>query len=157
MSLRVWVVRSFVTWQPHKLNQCSLSWKENWLVHLGVFGFESFVLLSRDVTALDREISSFTTFLTTNGCIVIIIIIIISYSDMMRFWTQIVAFYFLQFINVWISVMMVIFHNTKCDNKGNEIKSWLLLLLLSLFPSDCIGLACGAFTWWTNDSNPKTR
>ncbi len=35
-----------------------------------------FVLLSRDVTALDREISYFATFLT-NGCIVIIIIIII--------------------------------------------------------------------------------
>ncbi len=61
---------------------------------------ESFVLLSRDVTALDREISSFTTFLT-NGCIVIIIIIIIySYYYVMRFWSQIVAFYFLQFINV---------------------------------------------------------
>ncbi len=47
--------------------------------------------------------------------------------------------------------MMVLFHNTKCGNKGNELNSWLLLLLLlllllSLFPSDCIGLACGAVT-----------
>ncbi len=75
----------------------------------------------------------------------------------MRFWSQIVAFYFLQFINVWISVMMVSFHNTECGNKGNKLKSWLLLSLLSLFPSDCIGLAYEAVTWWTNDSNPKTR
>ncbi len=76
----------------------------------------------------------------------------------MRFWSQIVAFYFLQFINVWISVMMVLFHNTECGNKGNKLKSWLELLLLSLFPSDCIGLAYGAVTWWTNDSkNPKIR
>ncbi len=37
--------------------------------------------------------------------------------------------------------MMVLFHNTECGNKGNKLKSWLLLLLLSLFPSDCIGLA----------------
>ncbi len=56
----------------------------------------------------------------------------------MRFWSQIVAFYFLQFINVWISVMMVIIHNTECGNKGNKQKSWLLLLL-SLCPLDCIG------------------
>ncbi len=71
--------------------------------------FESFVLLSRDVTALDREISSFESFLT-NRCIVIIIIIIIiySYSYVMHFWSQIVGFYFLQFINVWISAMMAI-------------------------------------------------
>ncbi len=77
---------------------------------------ESFVLLSHDMTALDREINSFTSFLT-NGCIVIIIIIIIiiySYSYVMRFWSQIVAFYFLQFINGCISVMMVLFHNTEC-------------------------------------------
>ncbi len=61
---------------------------------------ESFVLLSHDMTALDREINSFTSFLT-NGCIVIIIIIIIIYSHsyVMLFWSQIVAFYFLQFIN----------------------------------------------------------
>ncbi len=26
--------RSFITWQPHKLNICSMSRKENWLVHL---------------------------------------------------------------------------------------------------------------------------
>ncbi len=32
----------------------------------------------------------------------------------MRFWSQIVAFYFLQFINGCISVMMVLFHNTEC-------------------------------------------
>ncbi len=89
--------------------------------------------------------------------IIIIIIIIYSYSYVMHFWSQIVAFYFLQFINVWISVMMVLFHNTECGNKGNKLKSWLLLLLLSLFPSDCIGLAYGAVTWWMNDSNPKTR
>ncbi len=51
-------------------------------------------------------VSSFTTFLT-NGCIIIIIIIIIihSYSYFVRFWSQIVAFYFLQFINVWISAV----------------------------------------------------
>ncbi len=60
-------------------------------------------------------------------------IIIYSYSYVMRFWSQIVAFYFLQFINVWISVMMVLFHNTECGNKGNTLKSWLLLSLLSLF------------------------
>ncbi len=64
----------------------------------------------------------------------------------MHFWSQIVAFYFLQFINVWISVMMVLFHNTKCGNKGNKLKSYVLLLLLSLFPLDCIGLAYGAVT-----------
>ncbi len=52
--------------------------------------------------------------------------------------------------------MMVLFHNTECGNKGNTLKSWLLLSL-SLFPSDCIGLAYEAVTWWTNDSNPKTR
>ncbi len=40
----------------------------------------------------------------------------------MRFWSQIVAFYFLQFINVWISIMMVLFHNTECGNKGNKLK-----------------------------------
>ncbi len=33
------------------------------------------------------------------------------YNYMMRFWSQIVAFYFLQFINVWISVIMALFHN----------------------------------------------
>ncbi len=49
--------------------------------------------------------------------IIIIIIIIYSYSYVMRFWPQIVAFYFLQFINVWISVMMVLFHNTECGNQ----------------------------------------
>ncbi len=78
----------------------------------------------------------------------------------MRFWSQIVAFYFLQFINVWISVMMVLFHNTECGNKGNKQNSWLLLLLflLSLLPLDCIGLAYGAVKWWTNHSkNPKTQ
>ncbi len=74
---------------------------------------------------------------------------------MMRFWPQIVAFYFLQFINVWISVMMVLFHNTEYGNKGNKLKSWLLLL--SIFPLDCIGLAYGAVMWWMNDSSPKTR
>jgi len=74
-----------------------------------------------------------------------------------RFWSQIVAFYFLQFINVWISVMMVLFHNTECGNKGNKQKCWLLLLL-SIFPLDCIGLSYGAFTWWTNDlKNQKTQ
>ncbi len=145
--------RSFITWQPHKLN----IWEpERELISSSLESFESFVLLSRDVTALDREMRSFTTFLT-NGCIVIIIIIY-SYSYVMHFWSQIVAFYFLQFINVWISVMMVLFHNNECGNKCNKLKSWLLLLLLlSLFPSDCIGLACGAVTWWTNDSNPKTQ
>ncbi len=75
----------------------------------------------------------------------------------MRFWSQIEAFYLLQFINVWISVMMVLFHNTECGNKGNKLMSWLLLLL-SLFSSDCIGWAYGAVTWWTNDSkNPKSQ
>ncbi len=62
----------------------------------------------------------------------------------MHFWTQIVAFYFLQFIHVWISVMMIIFRNTESGNKGNKLnnqKSWLLLLLLSLFRSYCICLA----------------
>ncbi len=76
----------------------------------------------------------------------------------MRFWSQILAFYFLQFINVWISVIMVLFHNTEGGNKGNKLKNWLLLLLLlSLVSSDCVGLAYGAVTWWTNNSNPKTR
>ncbi len=38
--------------------------------------------------------------------------------------------------------------NTECGNKGNKLKSCLLLvlLLLSLFPSNCIGLAYGAVT-----------
>ncbi len=40
---------------------------------------KSFVLLSCNVTALNREISQFASFLT-NGCIVIIIVIIFSYS-----------------------------------------------------------------------------
>ncbi len=41
--------------------------------------------------------------------------------------------------------MMVLFHNIECGNKGNKLNSWLLLLLLlSLFPLDCIGLAYGA-------------
>ncbi len=31
-----------------------------------------------------------------------------------------------------ISVMMVLFNNTECGNKGNRLKSWLLLLLLLL-------------------------
>ncbi len=71
--------------------------------------------------------------------VIIIIIIIYSYIYVMRFWSQIVAFYFLKFINVWISVMMVLFRNTECGNKGNKLKSWLLLLLLlSIFPSYCI-------------------
>ncbi len=26
--------RSFIMWQPHKLNLCSMSRKDNWLVHL---------------------------------------------------------------------------------------------------------------------------
>ncbi len=53
---------------------------ERELISSSLESLESFVLLSRDVTALDREISYFATFLT-NGCIVIIIIIIIySYS-----------------------------------------------------------------------------
>ncbi len=45
-------------------------------------------------SALDREISSFASFLT-NGCIVIIIFMIIimySYSQVMRLWSQIAAF-----------------------------------------------------------------
>ncbi len=54
----------------------------------------------------------------------------------MRFWSQIVAY-------ISISVMMVLFHNTECGNNGNNLKSFLLLLL-SLFHSDCIGLAYGA-------------
>ncbi len=59
------------------------------------------------------------------------VIIIYSYSYVMHFWSQIVAFYFLQFINVWISVM-VLFHNTECGNKGNKLKSLSLLSLFSL-------------------------
>ncbi len=47
----------------------------------------------------------------------------------MRFWSQIVAFYFLQFINVWISAMMVLFHNTECVIKCNKLKSLILLVL----------------------------
>ncbi len=50
----------------------------------------------------------------------------------MRFWFQIVAYYILQFINVRISVMMVLFHNIERGNKGNKLKSWLLLLSFSL-------------------------
>ncbi len=30
--------------------------------------------------------------------------------------------------------MMVLFHKTECGNKGNKLKSWLLLL--SIFPLD---------------------
>ncbi len=55
---------------------------------------------------------------------------------MMRFWSQIVAFYFLQFINVWISFMMVLFHNTECGNKGNKE---LVIIIMSLSGSGCIG------------------
>ncbi len=41
----------------------------------------------------------------------------------------------------------VLFYNTGCGNKGNNLKSWLLLLLLiNIFPSDCTGLAYGAVT-----------
>ncbi len=65
----------------------------------------------------------------------------------MRFWSQIVAFYFLQFVNVGISGIMVIFHYTECGNKGNKLKSLLLLLLLSLFPLDCICLAYALGLW----------
>ncbi len=50
----------------------------------------------------------------------------------MRFWSQIEAFYFLQFINVWIYVMMVLFHNTECGNKE------LVIIIKSLSGSDCI-------------------
>ncbi len=59
----------------------------------------------------------------------------------MRFWSQIVAFYFLQFINVCISVMMVLFHNSECGYKGNKD---LVRIIKSLSGSDCIGLAHGA-------------
>ncbi len=52
----------------------------------------------------------------------------------MRFWSQIVAFYFLQFINMWISVMMVIFHNTECGNKGNKLKSLVIIIIIKYFP-----------------------
>ncbi len=137
--------RSFITWQLHTRNLCSLSRKENWLVHLlspSFFWIEKLVHLQ----------------LSLHGCIVIICIYF--YSYVMRFWSQIVAFYFLQFINVWISVMMVLFHYTECGNKGNKLMSWLLLLLLlfNLFYSDCIGLAYEAVTWWTNDTkNLKAR
>ncbi len=48
----------------------------------------------------------------------------------MRFWSQIVAFYFLQFINVWISVMMVLFHNTECGNKGNKTKELVIIIII---------------------------
>ncbi len=107
--------------------------------------FELFVLLSRDVTALDREISSFTTFLT-NGCIVIIIIIII-YSQLRdAFLVSNCSFLFLTVYKCVNFCHDGSFHNTECGNKGNKLKSWLLLSLLSLFPSDCIGLAYGAVT-----------
>ncbi len=46
--------------------------------------------------------------------------------------------------------MMVLFHNIESGNKGNKLKSWLLLL--SIFLLDCIGLAYGAVTWWMNNS-----
>ncbi len=62
--------------------------------------------------------------------IIIIIIIICSYSYMMHFWSQIVAFYFLLFINVWISVMMVLFHNIECGSKGN--KEMIIIIIKSL-------------------------
>ncbi len=51
----------------------------------------------------------------------------------MRFWSQIVAFYYLQFINVWISVIMVIFHNTECDNKCNKLKSCFSFIIIKYF------------------------
>ncbi len=67
---------------------------------------------------------------------------------MMHFWSQIVAFYFLQCINVCISVMMVPFQNTERGNKANKQNNCLLLLLLllSIFPLDCIGFVSGAVT-----------
>ncbi len=44
--------------------------------------------------------------------------------------------------SVWMKRLTgkVLFHNTECGNKGNKLKSWLLLLL-SLFPSYCIGFS----------------
>lgn len=65
LSLRVWVVRSFVTWRNSSI----------------VYRNE-----------------------------------LISYA--MHFWSQTVAFYFLQFLHLWISVMIVIFYNTECCVKG---------------------------------------
>ncbi len=50
---------------------------------------------------------------------------------------------------------MILFHNTECGN-NNNINQLFSLFPLSLFPLDCIGLAYGAVTWWTNDSEkPK--
>ncbi len=89
-------------------------------------------------------------------CIVIIIIIIIicSYSYMMHIWSQIVAFYFLLFINVWISVTMILFHNIECGSKGNK-ELIIIIIIKSLSGSDCIGEAYGAVMWWKNDSKNR--
>ncbi len=44
------------------------------------------------------------------------------------------SFLFLTVYKCVISVMLVLFYNTECGNKGNKLKSCLLLLLLlSLF------------------------
>ncbi len=33
----------------------------------------------------------------------------------------------------------------------------VIIIIMKSFSSGCIGLVYGAVTWWTNDSNPKTR
>ncbi len=63
----------------------------------------------------------------------------------MRFWSQIVAFYFLVYkcMNFCHDGY---FHNIECGNKDTKLKRCLLLLLLSIFSLDCIGLAYGDVT-----------
>ncbi len=70
----------------------------------------------------------------------------------MRFWSQIVAFYFL--VYKCMNFCHGYFHNIECGNKYTKLKRCLLLLLLlllllSLFSLDCIGLAYGDVTWWS--------
>ncbi len=108
-----------------------MSQKENWFIHLSSLSSHLFFCH----VAWQHWIEKLVNLQASLQTGIIIIIIIYSYSYVMCFWSQIFAFYFLQFINVWISVMMVLFHNTECSNKGNKLKSWLLLLLLSLIKS----------------------
>ncbi len=46
---------------------------------------------------------------------------------------------------------------TSRDKRTNDSKDSIDELINSLSGSNCIGLAYEAVTWWTNDSNPKTR
>lgn len=77
---------------------------------------------------------------------------------LLHFWYQIVAFYFLQFINVWISVMMVIFHTLNALTKVIKSRLLLRLFLTQTALVMLMGLSCDEWTtrksrWlmrWTN-------